>query len=78
MTFYKDYLSVEQLRSMGFSDRQVKAILYVKGNGRIINKEYQELNNVSRVTATRDLKELVERTILKPSSITGAGSYYEI
>lgn len=30
------------------------------------------------MTATRDLKELVEKGVLKSSDMKGAGSYYEL
>ena len=36
----------------------------------ISNKEYQHLNNISKITATRDLKGLVEKRVLIP---TGKG-----
>ncbi|EMQ95190.1 ATP-dependent DNA helicase [Xanthomarina gelatinilytica] len=78
VTLYKDTLSEEQLKKLGLSERQIKAVLYVKENGKITNKEYLELNDVSRITATRDLQDLVEKSVLKSSSIKGAGSYYEI
>ena len=63
---------------MGLNERQVKAVLYVVENGKITNKEYQEVLNVARRTATRDLTELVEKGILKSSETKGAGTYYEI
>ena len=50
----------------------------LKENGKITNSEYQSLNNVSRETATRDLKELIDRKILKPSGQNGAGAFYTI
>lgn len=37
----------------------MKAVLYVKEKGKITNKEYQEINEVSKRTATNDLAELV-------------------
>jgi ATP-dependent DNA helicase RecG len=33
---------------------------------------------VSRITATRDLSELVNKGLLKSSETKGAGSYYEL
>lgn len=63
---------------MGLNERQVKAVLYVVENGKITNKEYQEVLDVARRTATRDLTELVEKGILKSSETKGAGTYYEI
>ncbi len=65
MFFYKDLYTEEYLRKLGLNDRQIKAVLYVKEHGKITNREYIELNNVSRITATRDLAELVEIKILK-------------
>jgi ATP-dependent DNA helicase RecG len=36
------------------------------------------LFNVSRITATRDLQDLVHLNIFKSSDTKGAGSYYEL
>lgn len=57
--FRKDIYHIEYLSELGLNERQVKTILYVKENGKITNKEYQELNKVSDRTATRDLENLV-------------------
>jgi ATP-dependent DNA helicase RecG len=78
IVLYKDNVTPEQLTKLGFNDRQVKAVLFVKEKGRITNKEYQKIFGVARMTATRDLTELVEKGILKSSETKGAGSYYEI
>lgn len=76
VTLYKDYLNVEQLIKMELNDRQIKAIEFVKKHSKITNKEYQELNTTSERTASRDLKGLVKKNILKHSEIKGAGSFY--
>ena len=78
VTLYKDYLNVEQLKKMGLNDRQIKAVEFVKAHGRISNKDYQELNNISKKTASRDLSELVSLNILMSSGVVGAGAYYEL
>lgn len=78
ITLFKERFTEEQLRKMGLNERQVKAVLFVLENGKITNKEYQEKFGVSRMTATRDLTELVEKSILKSSDTKGAGSYYEL
>ena len=44
---------------MGLNERQIKAVMYVKEKWKITNKEYQEINNTSERTATRDLSNLV-------------------
>jgi ATP-dependent DNA helicase RecG len=76
--FYKDIYTEEKLRKMGLNERQITAVMYVKEKGKITNREYQELNQCSRNTASNDLRELVEKEILKESGKKGAGAYYEI
>jgi len=76
--FYKDKWNEENLKKLGLSARQIKAVMYVKENGKITNKEYQEINDCSRNTATNDLRDLIKKHILKESGKKGAGSYYAI
>ena len=40
-------LTEERLKEMKLNDRPIKAIEDVKKKGRITNKEYQNLNNIS-------------------------------
>lgn len=75
--FRKDIFSEKYLKSLGLNDRQEKAIIFIKERGKISNSEYQELNNVSKATATRDLSELVEKyEILRRAGDIGAGTNY--
>jgi len=53
------------LREKGLNERQIKAVQYIRKKGSISNKEYQDLFNVSRATATRDMKSLEEKGIIK-------------
>ena len=53
-------------------------MLYVKEKGRITNKEYIEINQISNRTATSDLKELVEDFNVLKMSGAGANTFYEI
>lgn len=74
----KDIYTEEYLRNLGLNERQIKAVVYAKKNGRITNKEYQKINNCSRNTASADLKELVKRKIVEESGKRGAGSFCTI
>lgn len=76
--FRKDIYNEKHLKSLDLNDRQVKAVLLAKEKGKITNSEYQTLNDVSRETATRDLKELIEKKLFKPSGQKGAGAFYTI
>jgi len=78
VTLFKDRFNKEQLMKMELNPRQIEAVLFVKERGRITNKEYQEINSVSKPTATRDLAELVEKYHLLTNTGKGAGSYYKI
>ena len=78
VTLFRNKFSKEQLQKMGLNERQVKAVLYAKENGKITNKDYQELNDCSRNTASNDLSDLVQRGLFIPSDVKGAGAFYEL
>jgi len=78
VVFYKDKFTEENLKKLGISERQIKAVMYVKGKGKITNNEYQALNIISKKTATRDMNFLVEKGIFKKVGITGKGTEYVI
>ena len=79
VTLFKNKYSAEQLKKMNLNGRQLGAVLYLLEKGSITNTEYQEINGISRQTATRDLKELVEKfKILRREGITGSGTSYNL
>lgn len=55
VTLFKDRFSEEELQKLGLNDRQIKAVLHVKEKGNITNNEYQEINDISERTASREL-----------------------
>lgn len=76
--FRKDIYNEKYLQSLNLNDRQVKAVLFAKEKGKLTNSDYQTLNDVSRETATRDLKELIDKQLIKPSGQKGAGAFYTL
>ncbi|MBA7711856.1 hypothetical protein ES703_120823 [subsurface metagenome] len=74
--FYKDIYTEENLRKMELNERQIKAVMYVKEKEKITNKEYQELVNTTKKTASRDLVGLVEKEVFSKVGTTGKGTYY--
>lgn len=77
VTLYKDSLTADQLKKMGVTERQVKAVLYIKENSSINNQQYQKINNVAKSTALRDLTQLVTKfKLLEKIGSTGAGITY--
>ncbi|MFA5499996.1 MAG: DUF4062 domain-containing protein [Candidatus Omnitrophota bacterium] len=61
----RDIFTESALAQMGLNDRQIKAIMYVKNKGRITNREYRQLNNISDEGARRDLEVLLKKKIFK-------------
>jgi len=66
----KDILTEDYLKKIELNERQIKAVMYVKKEGKITNKEYQTMFRVSKPTATRDLSGLVKKQIF---NMVGSG-----
>ena len=62
--------------NQGLSERQIAAVEFVKENKKITSKDYQLLTGLSRETASRDLKTLVDIGVFKDSGAKGAGAFY--
>ena len=75
-TLWRDWLTTDALAGVELNDRQHKAIVHVKINGRIANSEYQKLTGAIKKTASRDLDDLVQKRIFAKSGTTGRGTYY--
>ena len=65
LTIYRSRLTDEYLDSIDLNERQRKAIEFIKKKRGITNMDYQQINNVSRQTAQRDLSYLVKKNIVK-------------
>jgi ATP-dependent DNA helicase RecG len=46
--------------------------------GKINNKEYMDIGGISKATATRDLRELVEKEVFKQHGTKGQGIFYQL
>ena len=68
----------EYLRKFGLNERQIKAVMYVKERGRITNKEYRSMFDITDRTALSDLNNLCERGFLRKIGITGRSAAYEL
>lgn len=79
VTILKSQFNEKSLIEIGLSARQIKAVRYLKENQSITNKIYQEICEVSKATATRDLTELIEKfRLLERSGEVGAGTSYKL
>jgi len=75
ITFFKEFTE-EVLRKQDLEERQINALLYIKEHGKINNAQYQELANVSKRTASRDLQELIEKGFIQKLGTKGRGTNY--
>lgn len=76
--FRKDIYNETFLRNKGLNDRQIKALLYVRENGKITSSQYQTLNSISKRTSINDLIELVEKYGLLEQAGTSINIYYQL
>ena len=78
IVFRKDIFNAVDLGKLGLSDRQIKAMLYVKEKGKITNSEYQEINEIGKSVTIDELRNLVDKQLLVRIGETGRGTYYEL
>ena len=68
--------NTEKKQSPQISERQQKAVEYIRQHGTISNKIYQEINNVSKPTATRDLQSLASLKMIEMTGTAGENIKY--
>ena len=76
VTLFKDQYLQGLASKIGLNERQLKALKYVQEKGKISNKEYQEINTISKATATRELAKLVELKVFEQKGVVGQGTNY--
>lgn len=67
---------VNDIEKSIMSVRQRKALIYIKEHGQITNKIYQEINAVSKPSATLDLRDLSDKKLIVKKGTTGRGTFY--
>lgn len=72
----KDSISQEELRKLDLNDRQVRAVMYVKEKGRITNKEYRGLFDITDRMALIDLSDICAKNIFERIGKTGRNIEY--
>jgi len=72
----KDIYTEEYLKGLGLNERQIKAVLYVKEEGKITNREYRNLFGISDRTSLSDLNKLCDIGVLMRKGTTGRSTEY--
>ena len=75
-TIWRDWLTTEFLSKFELSERQSKAIDFIKLNKKITNKDLRKLTGAIYRTASRDLDDLVKKGLFRKVGKTGRGAYY--
>jgi ATP-dependent DNA helicase RecG len=78
VAIWRDWLIPEVLAGYNLNERQLKAIDYLKIQGKIFNKEYQELTGAHTQTYLRDLRGLMSSGLIEKVGITGRNTYYQL
>jgi len=76
ITLWRDWLTEEVIKALGVGERQMKAVMHVKVNGRITNREYRDLTETTYRTASRDLEDLVSKGVFRKVGVTGRNVHY--
>ena len=72
----RNFFTESFLWRLGLNERQLKAVKYVKEEGRITNKEYKDLTGTSKPTATRDLTKLMQKKVFALKGQGKRGLFY--
>lgn len=75
VTFRKSVLTSEILAKLGLNERQIKAVDFIKKDGKITTKDYCISLKVARDTANRDLNGLLEKGVIEKRG-SGPRIYY--
>lgn len=68
---------LNQFAAQPLNDRQRLALVYLRANQQMANRDYQRLNRVDSVTANRELRRLVETSLIEQHS-TRRWAYYTL
>ena len=76
LTLSRDLKLKNSVGQVALNDRQIEIISFIETNGFIKNQDWQELfRDVSDDTILRDLKDLIEKDIIKKTGRTKAARY---
>jgi len=78
ITLWRDWLTDAVLAGYHLSERQMKAVTYLKIHQTITNSIYQSGFSSSKRTASRDLDEMITKGIIEKIGTTGKGVHYRL
>ena len=76
VTIRKDIYTEDYLKTLGLNERQIKAVEYLKINKTLTSKKYAELFSITDRMARNDLRELINKKIIKRKGVSDKTTYY--
>ena len=76
VTIRKDIYTEDYLKNLGLNERQIKAVMDVKGRNEITNAGYRKRFGISDRTALRDLTVICEKGIFQKVGARGRETKY--
>jgi len=74
---FRGEITEEYLRNLGLSQRQIKAIKYLKEHGKIDRKTYCDICEIEKTVAHEELSDMVKKEIIKMAG-KGRGAHYSL
>ena len=74
--FRKSKLTEEYLKTLDFNDRQNKAMEFLRKHKKITSKEYAKLFGVTDRTARNDLRQLINKKVIRRAGTSDKTSHY--
>ena len=78
IALWRDWMTDEVLAGYHLSERQMKAVMFLKVHRMITNSIYQSEFASAKRTASRDLDEMITKGIIEKVGTTGKGVYYHL
>lgn len=69
---------ITSLQALSLTEPELRALVYINEYKRLTNSDYRKMNNVSKPTAIRRLRELAALSLIQSNGGKGAGARYII
>ena len=73
----RDKALKDKMGQLELNDRQMKSVSHLLKHEKITNREYQKITNTNRITAFRDLTDLVDKGLIEMVG-RGRWTYYKM
>lgn len=76
VTFRKSKLTEENIEKLGLTERQKKAVEYLRKNKKITSKIYAKMFGITERTARNDMHDLIAKKVIEKKGVSDKTAYY--